>query len=810
MPKLRVLHAAVLVIVALAGLLIIAEEAEATANCGLPVADRCHGHTMVGTTTGGTLSGRCFNWMVSTTGAPGAPACTTGGVGTTTNRVYEMDAGACLTSYWYDVANGPVPPAIPNKVSLRVYFDTTATLVKTFVLNVVSPASPTAYTFCATSTGDAGGAARAGTHYFEIVAIKDNGNGLPGNTNYAVVSSGVGTQDTSFDAGGVRARTFVSDIARSAYTTGSTFAYGPAGDETITVTTTRTLDGGDNAVETAFNSILDEATLLVGQAAATVDVDGGSLAQGLTSDSTFPVANGPYVGAHTLVGNSVIFGERGTVYAATGHCATCVRVSDTFMYNSADFNIDPRIIFDSDGAGTFATADGLAVVKLTSSGGALTSVFNRGETYYAEWYLLNARSEKLSRAMTHTTEDAADVACTSHGSLTPTANKYSITVAIPTGGSCAVAATEAGSPRYLMASNTDQGSESSQVFAVSSLLFVDAHIQKDATLVPDDYPTEDAGEYFLYLIRSDGSGGDDSDTIYLWCGVQGVRKDVNIDTSGSAVVGNIKDPTTTTRDTATTDTGSDGWTPSPTTITILSTTPLGDDWTANCTATFAGNTGTDTETFEVNVEGGGGGGDNFMADPLKIYAVYDPVDGQIRAIVSASMLDGTARVGVPDLLNITVWDNEIGEVVSYANPIELGLGSYYYNYTPTTRGIFTVRANTTDPTSGDPIGTANDVLVHGNNTLELSTMTNFSGLGFDGFLILLLWIAAILFFSYMGWLVALAFAVPGLLDTVIPELPFDFTTYLLLCLLGFILEVAANKWSWGGYQSGKRRLRIGA
>lgn len=92
-----------------------------------------------------------------------------------------------------------------------------------------------------------------------------------------------------------------------------------------------------------------------------------------------------------------------------------------------------------------------------------------------------------------------------------------------------------------------------------------------------------------------------------------------------------------------------------------------------------------------------------------------------------------------------------------------------------------------------------------------------TNLGFDTWTTVLFWIAAVLFFSYMGWLFALAFALPGLLSAIIPSLgttlaslDLDFQGLFVLCLVGFCLEIAANRFTWGGYQSGTRRLRFGA
>lgn len=120
-----------------------------------------------------------------------------------------------------------------------------------------------------------------------------------------------------------------------------------------------------------------------------------------------------------------------------------------------------------------------------------------------------------------------------------------------------------------------------------------------------------------------------------------------------------------------------------------------------------------------------------------------------------------------------------------------------------------------------PPATISNISVNGTFPSELTVHADFPGdsdsLGFDAWAALLFWLAAVLFFSYLGWLVALAFAVPGFIASAVPSvaslldgLGLTFEALIILCLLGFMLEVAANRWSWGGYTSGSRRLRFGA
>lgn len=134
-------------------------------------------------------------------------------------------------------------------------------------------------------------------------------------------------------------------------------------------------------------------------------------------------------------------------------------------------------------------------------------------------------------------------------------------------------------------------------------------------------------------------------------------------------------------------------------------------------------------------------------------------------------------------------------------------------------GIDVLDDTTNDAMLTVPPTTISNISVNGTFPSEIDVNAHFPGdsenLGIDAWTTALFWIAAVLFFSYMGWLVALAFAVPGLLAAMVPSvktmldgLGLDFEALFMLCLLGFILELAANRFQWGGYSSGARRLRL--
>lgn len=68
------------------------------------------------------------------------------------------------------------------------------------------------------------------------------------------------------------------------------------------------------------------------------------------------------------------------------------------------------------------------------------------------------------------------------------------------------------------------------------------------------------------------------------------------------------------------------------------------------------------------------------------------------------------------------------------------------------------------------------------------------------------WVAAILFFMYLDWVFALAFAIPGLFDALFPvQIPEEFVVWFLFCLLGVVAQYFAGdrfKFSLRGKKKG--------
>lgn len=908
-------------------LVIIAQHVDATCtNSALPNANVCKGFSMVGTTTGGTASGRCFS---ITNAASASLTCTSAGVGATTATLtWQMDAGACQTVRYDDVSNGALPPSVPNKVSLDVRADGGSTVIKTYLTNAAEPASGTTYTFCATSDGNTGSPARMGTYEWYLHCVKDNGPGGVG--NYDVDSRGTGSQDTSFNRGAAQGRITVSALGVNSYPTGSTFAYGPSGDETITITGAFTTPNIDNNAETMRTAILDHATLLQGEVGATVDVDSGSLAQNFVADQTYALTYNPWDPILNIQGTSSFTGTNWATMSSTGHGAGITRLSDTTVQYTTSFNVNPNIKMDADGSGGFSGADETdqSYASGTCGTGSLTELFNRGEgPVCTRWRLINARDQLLSRAMTFARHDASHTVCANYGSLTPTSNVYSISGTFSTTATCAGAADATGSPRHISVTNTDQSYESGTVYYISSLYYVDAHLEADATLNKDDFPTENANEVSGLVIQDDGMGNDASETGRGWCHVKGVRKDLEIDTSGSAISWNYKDPTTATRSSGTDDTGSDGWTPNASPHNLLATTPLGMAWTWNCSVSFNGNTGNAAQTFSITIAGGGGVM-GFPGDPLRATCTPNLANPSetITCVAAESNADGSARTGNAAGTLYDLWNPSNTQIVSGGSTTEIGsTGVYRFTFSPgasPTLGNYYVVVRTTDamPVSTqaaftietDPtIALANSLasvltdtgLIKGytdqvegfTDTLEASAATaatahtnlqadtddlqvsathadahhhtieaytdglepgqtaildaleaageisaaehqeildalsslNMTGetrgnatyalildklgpLGepvniesdlLDLWMPLLFWIGAVLFLMWMEWVYALAFTVPGILDTLFPDqIPGDFPQWFVFLFLGVLMEFAARRFSWGRYK----------
>jgi len=722
----------------LAALLAWSDEASATTTCHA-TGTWCQGYAHASTTTGGVASARCFAWRTTNT----APTCSLTGITPTNEATWQASPGSCITLYYFDTTTGAVPPLAPNKVTLRLAFDNQALpggLIHTYLNAGAEPANGSTTSVCATSDGTATGAARSGTYRLLVQAVQDASIAPQ---NYNIDSDGGATVGTNvgFDKGAFRGQTLVSSITRSAYPSGSTFAYGASSDESVTVTSTFTQPVADGNVETVRNFVLDNAGLTIGQSGATVDTDSTSLAQAFVADSTFPAANSPYVPGMNLIGNSALTGLTWTTYAATGHGSGIVRLSDTAVYDSAPFNINPEIKFDKDGSGSFAGADDLTEPRVGSCGGAVVTVFNKGETVCNSWYMMNARGELLSRAMTFAREDSTGATCNSFGSITPTSNKYTTTSTLSTGTTCNSANDLVGLPRYVRATNTDQNHRSGANYGVSTYLYVDYHPQKTSTLVQDDWPTQDSAEASTFVISAD--------QMFIWCHVRGVRLDVNIDTGvNDVIVKETETDDTTVIDTFTIGTGSNGWT---TSSDLVNPVPPSRSIHGHCDVTFNGNTGSVTQsvgwssafTGDLNCRLTDADYWPEVGNTTRLYIMVnqegEPAVPDEAPHISIYYVDDSAYppVWTPDVVH-----DEVRNVLDNTTTVNGSL--YYYDWTPSVSGLISLETHC--QLNGSPLYQDKTLSVLPMSLDIDITGTSFGGMGIDGFLFAVAWFFALVYF----------------------------------------------------------------
>lgn len=682
--------------------------ASATTTCAIS-GTVCKGQAYVDTTTGGVSSSRCFFWDTDAT--LGNHACSS----TQDRATWEMNAGSCVTLYYYDVTTGAVPPSVPNKVTLQIRFDNSATIVRTVLSAGAEPANGATTSVCATDTGIAGGNARAGTYRIYLNPVKDNGAGGVG--NYNIDSDGVATVGaiTQFAKGALRGNILVFGLSASSPPSGTQFAYGPAGSESVTLTATRSQKNGGTTTETiSFDTRHGSGGSIVETSTATESASAATDTQAFVIDNTYDQASTTYDTEFNIVSNAALTSLPWTTFPASGHGSGISQISTTKVRNTAQFTADPRIRMDKAGTNTFAAADQLALAKVTSSGGTIATLFNKGETIYFETFILNARSEKLSRSMTFASQDSVPTSCTAIGSLTPTANKYSTTYTVSTGGTCLAANDATGSLRTFLVTNTDQSYTSATVYFISSFYYTDYHSQGSTPLVKDDFPTQNANEQITFIISSD--------IMKIWCHVEGVRLDqTHIQTSsGEVTIKDTETDDTTIITSLARTTGSDGWTSSV--VTDNPNSPARQIH-GHCDVTHNGNTGSDTQTISWISA--------FTADKICRITIDPPpapgITSRIYLDVQKALVDiAPGSLPMLKLNRITggnTWFDVSGQLVGVSmknavdNTATVNGALYYQDWNPISEEVNVVAACTIDgtqvqfgqyvhvapPTGGDPL-----------------------------------------------------------------------------------------------------------
>lgn len=596
--------------------------------------------------------------------------------------VSEFEAGQEVTVLMNTQTNG-LAPEDADTVTLSVVIDDEDDATDTLVTlhNGAPPADDSSFSFFLTKDGTATGAPAAGTLRFFLRVQFD---GAVNADDYDCSSDGDASTGVSRDcddfggpfAGWIRSRMDPSSIAASSPPAGSIFAYGPGGDESVTATWVlpdpfKALGYQDFRIGAVrdSNGVVQESKVK--------DRSTGDQTEAFVIDNTFALEEASYGFRGTIEGLSPLSGEVWTKWVDTVSDGT--RESDTEVLKSGLFTADPRVLFDThnaDGSATFAGADE----------GANTDheVYNRGESVAYDFWLLNARSENLTRSM------SIEVRCDEGFGGPTTVDTQSLTG--PNYGSSYVIA--AGDPAtsepvsgpganqigdcLFAALNTDQFRQTSNdEFAVSSFLFVDSHVQASDTLVKDDWPTENATETVQFV-----SG---EDLVNVWCHVRGVRLDTEVDTDPGEVSIVIRDAAGDTAESGTRETGGDGWT-----TTVLQTAavpPLGE-WEAECDVSNDGNEGLTVQGFAV--------GSAFTGDKvIRLHVLAVAVDGsQTRVYALTEVNEQPVTPDSVPVLNITVIDHRkdpenftaqvegVSMVSAVTDKAEARGSLYYFNWTP--------------------------------------------------------------------------------------------------------------------------------
>lgn len=317
----------------------------------------------------------------------------------TDQPVWELNAGDSIPLYVDELdANSNRP----ETVELRVYYETgTGTLVKTVHNGAPSWSLGVSLidTFYATDDGTATGTPCAGVLRLYVRIVRSSGI-----VQYDVNSDsgGSGGSGQEWGQGLLRANCKVSDIAASAYPAGSTFAYGTAADEIITLTATHAQPFEVRGHEHVRIDALDVTT----QHLAGDEQDIGS---GTTTTQQFTVNNPNFdddaksygaefvpVGVAQLVPDS----DPTMLWTTLVDDGASVEQNGDNVRRQSFYDVDPGIVIQN--------------------GVVAESVYNRGETAEHQFELVNARGETLTRSVGWDILDGEDTTVASVSDTGPT------------------------------------------------------------------------------------------------------------------------------------------------------------------------------------------------------------------------------------------------------------------------------------------------------------------------------------------------------------------------------------------------------
>lgn len=282
---------------------------------------------------------------------------------------WDFTTGSAVTLYYRTSTTGLSPPDEADTIILEVRRSNGSVLKQ--LHNGAPPTQGQAFTVDLTDTGNPGGADRAGGLELYVRAIRSGGL-----SPYDMNSTATG------DRGFIRSNAKVSAIAVSAYPAGSTFAYGTAANETITLAVTHTAAFVENEGQARIDALYLTA---IQSAGSNQNYNGTTTVQAFTANNTFDDAAKSYGALIAPVGNSFLTPASGAVLW-TRLVSVGLEQSGDNVRRQSFYNVDPRITL------------GTPILS--------KALVNRGQATTIDVQILNARSEALTRSVGYQLKDS--------------------------------------------------------------------------------------------------------------------------------------------------------------------------------------------------------------------------------------------------------------------------------------------------------------------------------------------------------------------------------------------------------------------
>lgn len=504
------------------------------------------GAALVETTTGGLLGATRF-WALSTTDADP----------TGDQPGWDATTGTQVTVYFRTGTTGLTPPSAADSVRLEVR-QSNGTVLKTLYTGA-TPANGTPYTFDLTDTGNPGGSERSGGLELYVQAEFD---GITGDYNVDSQNTATVGSISQWARGLYVSNKKVSDLTVSAYPAGSTFAYGTAASETLTLTVTHTQPFVANQGQVRVDALDVTSTQASGSAQ---NVNGTTTQQLFTADNTFDDSAKSYGVEVVATSNAFLTPDSGAVkWTKLVDDGVNVEQNGDNVRRQSFYNVDPRITM------------GVPTTGLP--------IYNRGQSATVDFGVTNARGEALTRSLNWQIKDSGG-SIMSSGSDTGSNYDADYTIGIAD----TATADFVGDQWTVNTSQSDVDSNPFQnIYTVGSLYRVVIRAQKTTILLPSG-PNDTQ-----YTISAD--------FVYHWVEVMDAA-DVNaIDTGPSDVTTRFLDPDSTVIDTRSSGTEPDvtnGSLPEWTPRLRFTPEPPAGAWTVDTQVAHSGNTGSDSLTLDI-------------------------------------------------------------------------------------------------------------------------------------------------------------------------------------------------------------------